>query len=385
MLSGVAEILSSRVVEAINRPTAEAVCLPNEAYTASDFLDAERKALFVDAWTFAGVGAQIPDVGDLLPVTVAGLPLLLLRDDKREVRAFHNVCRHRGMQLVGEPQKRRPRLVCRYHSWTYGLDGALVMTPFFSGPDSHDSPCIDRGRMGLEPVRCDIWNDLVFVNLSGTAEPLAKHLAPLAERWAHYDLSKLRYGASCRFDLAANWKLAVENFLESYHLPFAHPTLNAASRMEAHYSIVEDLYLGQVSNEYDPAAAGHSELPRFPGLTAAQEKVAEYPTVLPNLMLGLHPDYFFVFGVDPVAPDRTAESFHFYFLGDAATAPSFATPRNRVIEFWTKTNREDMLVVEGMQIGRRSPGYHDGRFSPYHEVTTHEFQRRIVNRLANRP
>jgi len=385
MLSGVAEILSSRVVEAINRPTAEAVCLPNEAYTASDFLDAERKALFVDAWTFAGVGAQIPDVGDLLPVTVAGLPLLLLRDEKREVRAFHNVCRHRGMQLVGEPQKRRPRLVCRYHSWTYGLDGALVMTPFFSGPDSHDSPCIDRGRMGLEPVRCDIWNDLVFVNLSGTAEPLAKHLAPLAERWAHYDLSKLRYGASCRFDLAANWKLAVENFLESYHLPFAHPTLNAASRMEAHYSIVEDLYLGQVSNEYDPAAAGHSELPRFPGLTAAQEKVAEYPTVLPNLMLGLHPDYFFVFGVDPVAPDRTAESFHFYFLGDAATAPSFATPRNRVIEFWTKTNREDMLVVEGMQIGRRSPGYHDGRFSPYHEVTTHEFQRRIVNRLANRP
>ena len=385
MRSGVAEILSSRVVEAINRPTEEAVCLPNEAYTAAAFLDAERKALFFDAWTFAGVGAQIPEVGDLLPVTVAGLPLLLLRDEKREVRAFHNVCRHRGMQLVGEPQKRRPRLVCRYHSWTYGLDGALVMTPFFGGPDNHDSPCIDRDRMGLEPVRCDIWNDLVFVNVSGAAEPLAKYMAPLSERWAHYDLSKLRYGASCRFDLAANWKLAVENFLESYHLPFAHPTLNAASRMEAHYSMVEDLYLGQGSHAYDPAAAGHADLPRFPGLTAAQEKVAEYPTVLPNLMLGLHPDYFFVFGVDPVAADRTAESFHFYFLGEGASAERFATPRSRVIEFWTKTNREDMLVVEGMQIGRRSPGYHDGRFSPYHEVTTHEFQRRIVNRLANRP
>lgn len=384
-MSGVADILSSRAIEAINRPTAQAVCLPNEAYTSASFLEAERKALFVDGWTFAGVGAQIPETGDLLPITVAGLPLLLLRDGAGAVKAFHNVCRHRGVQLVAEPQKRRPRLVCRYHSWTYGLDGALVMTPYFGGPDSHESPCIDRSRMGLEPVRCDVWNDLVFVNLSGTAASLAEHLAPLAKRWAHYDLSKLRYAASCRFDLAANWKLAMENFLESYHLPFAHPTLNAASRMEAHSSMVENLYLGQVSDRYDPAAAGHADLPRFPGLTEAQEKVAEYPTLLPNLMLGLHPDYLFVFGVDPVAPGRTAESFHFYFLGEAAAADAFAAGRERVIEFWTKTNREDILMVEGMQIGRQSPGYHDGRFSPYHEVTTHEFQRRIANRLANRP
>ena len=385
MLSGAGEIISAGVVEAINRPTAEAVCLPNAAYTDPRVLEAERKALFLDAWTFVGVGAQIPDPGDLLPVTVAGLPVLLLRNEKREVKAFHNVCRHRGMQLVGEPQKKRPRLVCRYHSWTYGLDGALVMTPFFSGPTSHETPCIDRTKMGLEPVRSEVWNDLVFVNVSGTAEPLAKHLAPLGERWRDYDFSQLRHGASCTFDLAANWKLAVENFLESYHLPFAHPMLNAASRMEAHYSMVEDLYLGQVSNEYDPAAAGHAELPRFPGLTSEQQKIAEYPTLLPNLMLGLHPDYFFVFGIDPVAPERTAESFHFYFLGEGASAERFKAGRERVIEFWTKTNREDMMVVEGMQIGRHSPGYHDGRFSPYHEVTTHEFQRRIVNRLANRP
>jgi choline monooxygenase len=281
-VAAIAEILSPRMLDAINRPTEDAICLPNDAYTAAAFLDAERKTVFAENWIFAGVGAEISDAGDVLPVMVAGLPLLLLRDAAGAVRAFHNVCRHRGMQLVGEKQKRRPRLVCRYHSWTYELDGTLVMTPFFGGPDNHESPCIDRGRMGLEPVRCDSWNDLVFVNPSGTAPPLAEHLEPLARRWSHYDFSLLRYGGSCRFDVAANWKLAMENFLESYHLPFAHPTLNAASKMEAHYSIVEDLYLGQGSHGYEAKLARHANLPRFPGLTAAQQKIAEYPTLLPT-------------------------------------------------------------------------------------------------------
>jgi choline monooxygenase len=383
-VTAIADILSPRMLEAINRSTEDAICLPNAAYTAAAFLDAERKSVFAENWIFVSVGAEIPDAGDVLPVMVAGLPLLLLRDATGAVRAFHNVCRHRGMQLVGEKQKRRPKLVCRYHSWTYELDGTLAMTPFFGGPDNHESPCIDRGRMGLEPVRCDSWNDLVFVNPSGTAPPLAEHLEPLTRRWSHYDFSLLRYGGSCRFDVTANWKLAMENFLESYHLPFAHPTLNAASKMEAHYSIVEGLYLGQGSHGYEPQIAGHADLPRFPGLTAAQQKTAEYPTLLPNLMLGLHPDYLFVFGVDPAAPDRTAETFYFYFVGEAAMSDAFADARKDVVELWRKTNVEDITVVEGMQIGRRSPGYHDGRFSPYHEVTTHEFQRRIANQMANR-
>ena len=156
--------------------------------------------------------------------------------------------------------------------------------------------------------------------------------------------------------------------------------------MEVHYSMVEDAYLGQGSHLYDPKTAGHAELPRFPGLSKAQQTVAEYPTLPPNLMLGIHPDYFFVFGIDPVSPERTAETFHFYFVGDEGVSAPLAASRERVVEFWTKTNREDMDVVQGMQIGRHSPGYHDGRFSPYHEVTTHEFQRRMTNRLVgNKP
>jgi len=384
ILASVADILTPAAIEAINRPTAEAVCLPNAAYTSAEFLDAERTALFRERWAFAALGAQVPDRGDALPVTVAGLPLLVLRDQKGAIRVFHNVCRHRGMQLVTKPQKRRPKLVCGYHSWTYELDGRLALTPCFNGPEDHTSPSIDRSKMGLGPVRAETWNDLVFVNISGNAPPLAEYLRPLAQRWAHYDMTQLRHGYSCEFDLSANWKLAIENFLESYHLPFAHPTLNSTSRMEAHLSAVEDLFLGQFSTAYEPGTAGHATLPRFTGLSEAEQRVADYPTLLPNLMFGMHPDYLFLFSVEPVAPDRTKETFHFYFVGEQALASDLMPAREKVIELWRKTNLEDIGVVEGMQVGRRSPGYHDGHFSPYHERTTHEFQRRVANALANR-
>jgi choline monooxygenase len=378
----VSEILSPEVLDAIKRPTKDAVCLPSSVYTSADFLEAERQKIFFAGWAFAAAGAEIAQPGDALPITLAGLPLLLVRSGDGALKAFHNVCRHRGVQLVPGKQTGRSVLACRYHGWTYALDGALVRTPHFSGPNMHETPGIDRSCMGLQEVRCETWSDLVFVDLSGTAPPLARHLAPLARRWAHYDLARLRHDGSCTFDIAANWKLAIENFLESYHLPFAHPTLNAASKMQAHYSMLEELYLGQGSRQYDPTKAGHAGLPSFPGLTAAQSKTAEYPTLLPNLMLGIHADYLFVFGVDPIAPDRTRETFHFYYVGEEALAEKLKPVRDTIAAFWRTTNLEDIGVVEGMQIGRRSPGYRDGRFSPYHEATTHEFQRRVANAVA---
>jgi choline monooxygenase len=378
----IGDILSAKVLEEINQPTKDAICLPNAAYTSAEFLEAERQKIFFAGWTFAAVGAEVAEAGAALPLTLAGLPLLLVRDGDGTLRVFHNVCRHRGVQLVPAKQTSRTSLACRYHGWTYGLDGALVRTPHFSGPNKHETPGIDRSCMGLQAVRCDTWNDLVFVDLSGTAPPLARHLAPLARHWAPYDLAQLRHGFSCTFDIAANWKLAIENFLESYHLPFAHPTLNTASKMQAHYSMLDELYLGQGSRHYDAKKAGHAGLPTFPDLTPLQLRTAEYPTLLPNLMLGLHADYLFVFGVDPVAPDRTRETFHFYYVGDAALAPSLQSQRDVIVDFWRKTNLEDIGVVEGMQIGRTSPGYVDGRFSPYHEGTTHEFQRRTANVVA---
>lgn len=376
------ELLTARVIEALNAPTPEAVCLPNDAYTSRSFFEQERRVIFEGQWVFAAVGAQIPSRGDVLPVNVAGWPVLLVRTRSGDVRAFHNVCRHRGLQLVSNPQHGCPMLVCPYHSWTYTLDGELKKTPHFGGYDVHRASNLNPKEYGLSSVRCEMWHDLIFINFSQHAVPLKESMAPLDERWREYDFSLLRHGGSETFEPESNWKLAIENFVESYHLPWTHPGLNGYSRMQAHYNMLEPTYLGQGSTAYDSELAGHPELPVFPGLSSDRRTVAEYPFVMPNLMLGIHPSYLFVFGVQPLAPNRTQEVFHFYFVGDEAMVDDLSEQRQRAMHGWKTVNWEDITMIEGMQRGRNSPGYRDGRFSPYHEVTTHEFQRRLANRFA---
>lgn len=377
----VTDVLTADLVERLNLPTAQAICLPNAAYTDAEYLEAECRTLFAADWAFAGVGAQIPKRGDVAPVTVAGYPILLVRNKMGTVNAFHNVCRHRGLQLVSNAQYGRAALMCPYHAWTYSLDGELKKTPHFGGHDCDHTAGFDKGEYGLKPVRVELWHDLIFVNIDGNAAPLANTMGPVTERWANYDFSQLRHSGSATFEAHCNWKLAIENFVESYHLPWTHPSLNRYSLMQAHYNMIEPTYVGQGSSNYVSADAGHPDLPLFPNLSAAQQTVAEYPYLLPNIMLGIHPSYFFVFGVQPIAPDKTLELFHFYFVGDAAMSDELAEQRARVMENWKSINREDITMIEGMQQGRRSPGYRDGRFSPYHEITTHEFQRRVAARL----
>ncbi len=376
------EILTPAVIEALNSATEAAVCLPNAAYTSAEFLARERQEIFDKQWVFAAVGAQIPTRGDVLPTVVANRALVLTRNRDGQVKAFHNVCRHRGLQLVSNPQHGCAMLVCPYHSWAYSLDGELKKTPHFGGHDKHNAPGLDRQQYGLVEVRCAMWQDFIFVNLSGDAPLLTHTMAPLAARWSEYDLSLLRHGGGATFEVKSNWKLAIENFVESYHLPWTHPSLNGYSRMQAHFNMLEDTYLGQGSQAYDSSNAGHPDMPVFPGLSAARQATAEYPYVMPNLMLGMHPSYLFAFGIQPVSPGESHEFFHFYFVGDEAMRDELAEQRLKVMHAWKGINSEDIAMIEGMQRGRHSPGYRHGRFSPYHELTTHEFQRRVANTFA---
>lgn len=377
----ITDVLTPAVMRGLQQPTAKAVCLPNAAYTSGEFLAEELRLLFGRDWVCVGVGAQLPGRGDVRPVTVAGQPLLLVRTATGGLKAFHNVCRHRGMQLVAEPQCRRSALVCPYHAWTYSLEGELRKTPHFGGHDCDEVEGFDRRQYPLQAVRLETWNDLLFVDLSGRAPPLAEALAPLVARWRDYDLGALRYAGSCSFEARTNWKLAIENFLESYHLPWTHPSLNGYSKLEAHYIMLEPSYMGQGSSDYDAARAGFGALPVFSGLSAQRQATAEYPYLVPNTMLGLHPNHFFVFTVQPLAADRTLEEFHFYFVGEAAMSPALEADRSRAMQAWRDINLEDIRMIEGMQVGRQSEAYRDGRFSGYHETTTHAFQQRIAERL----
>jgi choline monooxygenase len=369
------------MIAGLDRPTELAQNLPRAAYTDPDFFRLEIERVFGRNWTYVGAAGEMPKAGDAIPVTLGDMPIVLVRQRDGKIKAFHNVCRHRGPILVRKPVSSQSALICPYHAWSYDLNGELKRTPGYMGSGRHDSGPLDKSCMGLKEIRCDIWRDGVFINLSGDAGSLAQCYAPLEQRWAHHDLALLRYGGSARLRINGNWKLVMENFQEGYHLPMTHPFLNSLSSLENHYSVVEPAYQGQGSHYYDTIQAGHGDLPNFPNLPDYWKHRAEYPAVLPNLMFGMHPDHFLFFGVLPLSPSITEEIFHFYFIGDEALQPQYAALRARVMSNLDSINAEDIGIVESMQAGRHSPGFEQAPFSPYQEATLHQFQLNIARML----
>ncbi len=370
----------------LERPVNLARGLPNACYTADDFWRLEQERLFARTWSAVAVGAELPQPGDVKPVEVAGRPLLLVRGKDGQVRAFHNVCSHRGMTLYDKPCSGQAALRCPYHSWAYALDGRLKATPFLGGPKQSSHPDFDRADKGLKPVRCAIQWDIVFVDLSGSAPDLTSHLAPIAARWAEYDLSLLRHGelgdSTSSFELKANWKLAMENFCESYHLPWVHPALNSYSKLEDHYHIFGgSLFAGQGSRKYAPLETGNGKFPTFPGVPAERQHLAEYLAVFPNFWLGVQCDHFYVVILESPAPDRVVETLHLYYIGEIAADPAFQPLREQNLRLWNQVFQEDVGVVEGMQRGRRSPAFDGGCFSPVMDTPTLHFHRLVADAL----
>ena len=226
-------------LSAVRRPLGLANGLPNAHYIDPALFDEERRAVLFDNWAGLAVGSDVPDIGDAKPLTFLGMPLLLVRDRAGAVRVFQNICRHRGMILVDAPRKIEGAIRCPYHSWCYSTEGKLVSTPHVGGPGHNTVDGIDRAALGLIEVRSHIWRDVVWINVSGTALPFEQANADLIARWAEFDKPLYHGGADSRFELAinCNWKLAVENYCESYHLPWVHPGLNSYSRLEDHYHI----------------------------------------------------------------------------------------------------------------------------------------------------
>ena len=362
--------------------------LPNEAYVSDEYAAWEQGAVLARTWACIGTGRRVPEVGDATPLEFAGLPLFMLRGKDGEVRVFHNVCSHRGMMLVEKPARTRGTIRCPYHSWTYDLDGALRSTPMIGGTDSNTCPGFDKAKHGLKPVRTATWFDAVFINLSGDAAPFESFIAPVAKRWQDFDPALLRHESresSYILDVACNWKLAVENFCEAYHLPWIHPNLNSYSRLEDHYQIAEeeDGYAGQGSTAYRPQLAENAEaFPTMPGLPERWHGTAEYVALFPTALFGTHADHFYTVTLEPKGPGRTVEHMDIYYFADEALDESRAELRRANAGLWRGIFEEDRFVVEGMQRGRTSPAYRGGVLSPVLERTTHCFYRWMAKRLV---
>ena len=370
-------------ISGVGRPIAQANGLPNAHYTDPQVFAEERDAVLYSQWSGLAVAADVPEPGDAKPIEFLGAPLLLLRDKKGVVRVFHNICRHRGMILVSEPKKIEGAIRCPYHSWCYGTDGRLVATPHVGGPGMNTHEDMDRDTLGLVEVPSHIWRDVVFVNLSGTAAPFEEVNADLIARWKEFDSPHYHGGESSTFqlDVKTNWKLAVENFCESYHLPWVHPGLNSYSRLEDHYNIEEPgKYSGQGTLVYRQIEGDDgATFPDFPGLSDKWNEGAEYITVFPNVMLGAQRDHAFAIILEPKGLDETSEHIHLYY----AQEDTSQALRDKNAALWKVVFEEDVFVVEGMQKGRHAPGFDGGRFSPAMDGPTHLFHQWVAEKIMD--
>ena len=283
------------------------------------------------------------------------------------------------MTLVAEKRNIQGAIRCPYHSWCYGLDGRLVATPHVGGPGHNIHPEIKRQELGLMEVKSYVYFGVIFVNIGGHAPHFETAMHKLKDRWQEFEKPMFHGGIESRFilEVKCNWKLAVENYCESYHLPWIHPGLNAYSRLEDHYNIEQpNHFSGQGSWVYRQIKGDDGTFfPDFAGLSDKWDTAAEYLAIYPNVLFGVHRDHIFTILLIPTAMDETREIINLYYADKATKEPL----RKQNAQQWKQIFEEDIFVVEGMQKGRYSVNYDGGKFSPAMDGPTHCFHSWVAN------
>ena len=376
-------------VDSVLKTIDQASGLPNQAYTDPEYMRHERDQVLGTSWAGLWFAGDLPTQGYAKPVEFMGLPLVITRNKQNEIKVFHNVCSHRGMILVKDEISVQGALRCPYHSWSYNLDGDLMGTPHIGGVGEHKVEGFKHCDHGLKPVRSAVWMDIIFINLSGDAADFEQYIKPLTQRWETFlgktglnHLKSAVNGKGMQIEIQSNWKLAVENYCESYHLPWIHPGLNSYSKLEDHYHImIDDDFAGQGSYAYRLSDEVGTALPRFPEWPEDKLEQAEYVSFYPNVLLGIQADHAFVMIIEPVAPNKSIEHLRLFYIGEEALDDNLAASRNATLESWRVVFGEDIDAVEGMQKGRSSPGYQGGVFSPVMDNPTLHFHQWVARKL----
>ena len=335
------------------QPLDHALALPAPYYTDPRLPALDAAAVFARSWQLAGHAAQLSGVGDHVVTEVAGLPLLVVRSDATTIRAFHNVCRHRAGPLATCAGRGASALRCHYHGWTYGLDGVLR-----GAPEMGRTPDFRPADIRLPEVGVQVWQGLVFVAI-GAAPPFREFVAGIDARLgSQRKLADLGFHHRTGYDIACNWKVYVDNYLEGYHVPQIHPGLN---RLLDYRSYVTE------------TAAWHSlqfsPLESAPDLYGNGE--ALYYFLYPNTMLNILPGRLQTNRVVPLGVDRCRVEFDFYDAPDAGAAAQ--ARRARDLAFSDEVQQEDVGMCEQVQRGLASGSYRAGRLNPLRENAVHHF------------
>jgi phenylpropionate dioxygenase-like ring-hydroxylating dioxygenase large terminal subunit len=352
--------------------------LPARYYTDPDLFRDELERFYCESWVCAGRADQIPDPGDYFLRVVAGESIIISRDPDQNVRAFYNVCRHRGTRMVTSAEGKFPgRIQCPYHGWTYGLEGRLMGAPHM---DEAGGFC--REDYPLNKVHAAVWDGHIFINLDPHASPLGEQLADLPRKFAAWGMAELRLHKRIVYDVSANWKLIMLNFNECLHCPVLHPALNRLTNyLGADNERPQRTYIGGAMGFRNGAETmsldGKRRRDYLPGLSAQDREKVCYYAIFPNFLVSLHPDYMMTHTLWPQAIDRTRIVCEWHFHPREMSKPDFEA--NDAIDFWDLTNREDWKICELSQLGIQSRAYQPGPYSQ-REKLLHAFDEMVLAR-----
>jgi choline monooxygenase len=345
-------------------PLERAHTIPNDWYTDPKTYDMERDRIFARSWLCVGRADIVREPGQFFTTTVAGEPLAIVRGDDGVLRGFFNVCRHRAAPVLMEPCGRATKLRCQYHGWTYDLAGQLRGTPEFTGVCE-----FDKSDHGLKPLGAiDTWGPFIWVSFEPPTVSLPEYLGPVPTWWAGRPFD-LQYHSRVDYDIACNWKVYVDNYLDGgYHVATIHPAL-ADVLDNANYTTVADGMTVLQSSPMKPSSGDA-------GRTRTGSDAA-YWWVFPNVMINRYSGIMDVNTVLPLGPDRCRVVFDYWFA--PGTDAAFIRDSIAVAD---QVQREDIAICERVQANLASRSYTTGRFSVSRENGGYHFHRLVGKMLA---
>lgn len=372
--------LRAEDLASVVRPLQQATNLPPSLYTSERVWELEQEEIFGRMWLCVGRHEDVPEPGSFFTRRIRDENVIVVRGSDDEVRAFYNVCRHRGACLVRKEEGKAKAFRCSYHAWTYDTRGRLAAAPLMEereGFSSDDWP--------LNPVRLESWGGFLFLNLDADAPSLARSMRDFPDL-SRYGLESLRRGHRIVYDVAANWKILCENYSECYHCALVHPQLNRVSDYRSGgKSVVGECYNGgpMALNEgmKTMSMSGQSPFPEIEGIEEQDRTLIHYYNLYPHFLIGLAPDYVLVHRVWSSSAGRSQIICDWLFPEETMAHPDFDA--SEVVEFWDMTNRQDWGLCEMVQEAAGSRGAGPG---PYHpsETCVHAFDSWFVNRLQDR-
>jgi choline monooxygenase len=328
-------------------------------YRDPEIAELEEKRIFARTWQLVAHEQRLANNGDYITGTAGSQPVLVLRDDEGRLRAFRNVCRHRGSRLLNGSGQCGKAIRCLYHGWTYRLDGGLIGVP-----EGRSIAELDKSQLGLFPARVETLCGLVFVNLDIHARPLAEQVAGLPERLERYGIERLQNYGEWHGTQPANWKIVLDNYNEGYHVPIAHPGLMRLLDYK-HYDVeLHDNWVWFEAPLRDKPSGNRLErayqklVRPMPGLGSADTRVWRYVYIYPNTTIDLYPDQVTTWQINPRGIGATHDRWSCYRAQQPSTAMRAVQRLNHRLN--NEVAAEDAELVARVQAGMATTGWQPG-------------------------